>query len=211
MNRHDALGAPKEMLAEAAVLPESPIPDAAHLFHKEASPAAIAFVRRRLLRGLQGQAKSVIADLRSQGTQRGLTCSAKVKLRTLTGFLESNLHRLQYDEYLATGVIEGACRHLAKHRMKHCDRLERSGRRWKIPGPKPCSPCAPFEPTAIGKPSKTSASHTKPNACTQTPFNFNPSTGHSRQRPSENYIPERRLHPFHLASGGLRSAPKANR
>ena len=134
MNRHDALGAPKEMLAEAAVLPESPIPDAAHLFHKEASPAAIAFVRRRLLRGLQGQAKSVIADLRSQGTQRGLTCSAKVKLRTLTGFLESNLHRLQYDEYLATGVIEGACRHLAKHRMKHCDRLERSGRRWKIPG-----------------------------------------------------------------------------
>ena len=114
--------------------------DAAHLFHQEASPAAIAFVRRRLLRVLQGQAKSVIADLRSQGTQRGLVGAAKVKLRTLTGFLESNRHRLQYDEYLAagcpiaTGVIEGACRHLAKHRMKHCDRLERSGRRWKIPG-----------------------------------------------------------------------------
>ena len=108
--------------------------DAAHLFHKEASPAAIAFVRHRLLRVLQGQAKSVIADLRSQGTKRGLAGSTKVKLRTLTGFLESNLHRLKYDEYLAagcpiaTGVIEGACRHLVK------DRLERSGMRWKIPG-----------------------------------------------------------------------------
>jgi hypothetical protein len=108
--------------------------DAAHLFHKEASPEAIAFVRRRLLRVLQGQAKSVIADLRSQGTKRGLAGSAKVKLRTLTGFLESNLHRMKYDEYLAagcpiaTGVIEGACRHLVK------DRMERSGMRWKIPG-----------------------------------------------------------------------------
>ena len=114
--------------------------DAAHLFHKEASPAAIAFVRHRLLRVLQGQAKSVIADLRSQGTKRGLAGSAKVKLRTLTGFIESNLHRLKYDEYLAagcpiaTGVIEGACRHLVKDCMRHSDRMERSGMRWKIPG-----------------------------------------------------------------------------
>ena len=89
--------------------------DAAHLFHQEANPAAIAFVRHRLLRVLRGQSKSVIADLRSQGTQRGLVGAAKVKLRTLTGFLESNLHRTQYDEYLAagcpiaTGVIEDAC------------------------------------------------------------------------------------------------------
>ena len=108
--------------------------DAAHLFHREASPEAVAFVRHRLLRVLRGQAKSVIADLRSRGTKRGLAGSAKVKLRTLTGFLESNLHRMKYDDDLAagcpiaTGVIEGACRHLVK------DRMERSGMRWKIPG-----------------------------------------------------------------------------
>ena len=42
--------------------------------------------------------------------------------------------RMKYDEYLAhgfpiaTGVIEGACRHLVK------DRLERSGMRWTLSG-----------------------------------------------------------------------------
>jgi hypothetical protein len=41
---------------------------------------------------------------------------------------------MRYDEYLragypiATGVIEGACRHLVK------DRLERSGMRWTLAG-----------------------------------------------------------------------------
>ena len=41
---------------------------------------------------------------------------------------------MHYDEYLAagypiaTGVIEGACRHLVK------DRLERAGMRWILPG-----------------------------------------------------------------------------
>lgn len=108
--------------------------NAAHLFHKAASPEASAFVRHRLLRVLQGQTKSVIADLRRQGTLPKLAGHKRVKLRTRTGFLESNLHRMKYDEYLATGcpiatgVIEGACRHLVK------DRRERSGRRWKIPG-----------------------------------------------------------------------------
>ena len=41
---------------------------------------------------------------------------------------------MKYDEYLsagfpiATGVIEGACRHVIK------DRMERAGMRWKVPG-----------------------------------------------------------------------------
>ena len=41
---------------------------------------------------------------------------------------------MRYDEYLqlgcpiATGVIEGACRHVIK------DRMERAGMRWKVPG-----------------------------------------------------------------------------
>ena len=92
------------------------------------------FVRHRLLRVLPGQAKSVIADLRRQGTTRKFQGTKKQQLRRLTEFLETNLHRLRYDEYLAagypiaTGVIEGACRHLIK------DRMERTGLRWKIPG-----------------------------------------------------------------------------
>jgi len=49
-------------------------------------------------------------------------------------FWKSNTHRRKYDEDLAagypiaTGVIEGACRHLVKNRW------ERSGRRWKTLG-----------------------------------------------------------------------------
>ena len=50
------------------------------------------------------------------------------------GYFENNLHRMRYDVYLregypiATGVIEGACRHLVK------DRMERSGMRWTLDG-----------------------------------------------------------------------------
>ena len=107
---------------------------AAHLFHKEGTAEATAFVRHRLRRVLQGQAKSVIADLRRQGTTQKFQGTKKQQLRRLTEFLETNLHRLRYDEYLAagypiaTGVIEGACRHVIK------DRMERTGMRWKIPG-----------------------------------------------------------------------------
>ena len=108
--------------------------EAAHLFHAEASDAATSFVRQRLRRVLQGQAKSVIADFRRQGTTHQLRGAKRKKLDRLTGFLQANLHRMRYDEYLAkgypiaTGVIEGACRHVVK------DRMERSGMRWKIPG-----------------------------------------------------------------------------
>ena len=108
--------------------------EAAHLFHPEASAEATTFVRQRLRRVLPGQTKSVLAVLRRQATLQKLRGTKNQKLRRLTAFLEANLHRLRYDEYLAagypiaTGVIEGACRHVIK------DRLERTGLRWKIPG-----------------------------------------------------------------------------
>ncbi|TWU29145.1 hypothetical protein Poly41_67170 [Novipirellula artificiosorum] len=50
------------------------------------------------------------------------------------GYLEKNSDRMRYDEYLrrgypiASGVIEGTCRHLVK------DRMERSGMRWTLEG-----------------------------------------------------------------------------
>jgi len=108
--------------------------EAAHLFHPEGSDAATAFVRERILRVLLGQAKGVITGLRRMGTEHELRGAAAVRLRKLCGFLESNLHRMKYDQYLllgypiSTGVIEGACRHIIK------DRMERAGMRWKVPG-----------------------------------------------------------------------------
>jgi hypothetical protein len=108
--------------------------EAAHVFHKEASAEAPAFVRHHLTRILHGEAGTVIANWRRKATCQRLPSAKKKTLRTICDFLAKNKHRMRYDEYLrlgcpvATGVIEGACRHVIK------DRMERAGMRWKVPG-----------------------------------------------------------------------------
>jgi hypothetical protein len=68
------------------------------------------------------------APLRELGGQK------QQDLVRITGYLEKHRQRMRYDEYLragypiASGVIEGACRHLVK------DRMERSGMRWTLEG-----------------------------------------------------------------------------
>lgn len=107
---------------------------AAHLFHPEGSAAAEAFVRQRCLRVLRGQVAGVVQGLRKMGTEQKLTGSRKKALRQLCAYLEKNRERMRYDEYLAagypiaSGVIEGACRHLVK------DRMERAGMHWTPAG-----------------------------------------------------------------------------
>jgi hypothetical protein len=106
--------------------------EAAHLFHAEGSSEAAEFVRERMLRVLHGEANYVIGGLRQMGTKRGLKKSPREKLQTVCNYLEKNLHRMRYDEYLAagypiaSGVIEGACRYVVK------DRMERAGMRWTV-------------------------------------------------------------------------------
>jgi hypothetical protein len=108
--------------------------EAAHLFHPEGSDEATQFVRKRMLQVLQGKANAVIANLRQAGAEHGLRGARAARLRKLCKFMEKNLRRMRYHKYLrdgypiATGVIEGACRHIIK------DRMERAGMRWKIPG-----------------------------------------------------------------------------
>lgn len=93
-----------------------------------------AFARDRLLRILKGDVRGVITGLRHMATQRGLTGQKRREIDTICGYFENNIQRMRYDEYLrqgypiATGVIEGACRHLVK------DRMERSGMRWRLDG-----------------------------------------------------------------------------
>lgn len=108
---------------------------AAHVFHREGGREAEMFVRKRLLRVLHGKAAGVIRGLREMATKRGLASAGKKKtLREVCAYLEQNLARMRYDEYLAagypvaSGAIEGACRHLVK------DRMERAGMHWTIPG-----------------------------------------------------------------------------
>jgi hypothetical protein len=108
--------------------------EAAHLFHREGSAEAVGFVRDNLTRILKGEVVQVVASFRRKGTCQGLSGAKKKRLQTMCAFLTNNKHRMRYHEYLAqgfpiaTGVIEGACRHVIK------DRMERAGMRWKIPG-----------------------------------------------------------------------------
>ncbi len=96
-----------------------------------------AFARDRLLRILYGEVHGVIAGLRQMATKRGLKGDRLKQITTVCGYFEKHAHRMRYDEYLAagypiaTGVIEGACRHLVK------DRMERSGMRWRLAGAQP--------------------------------------------------------------------------
>jgi hypothetical protein len=107
---------------------------AAHVFEAEKSAAAEAFVRDRLLRVLRGEVASVVHGLRVMGGRRTLPAAKRKILRTVCNYLEKNAGRMRYDEYLkagypiASGAIEGACRHLVK------DRMERAGMHWTIPG-----------------------------------------------------------------------------
>ena len=107
---------------------------AANLFHKVGSATATKFVRDRVLRILRGEVSSVIVGLRRLGTTHGLAKKKLQTLETIINYFDKNRDKMKYDEYLtsgypiASGVIEGACRHVVK------DRLERTGMTWTIPG-----------------------------------------------------------------------------
>jgi hypothetical protein len=93
-----------------------------------------AFVEDRLLRILQGDVLGVVTGMRRMATQRGLKGEQRKEMTTVCNYLENNAKRMRYHEYLqagypiASGVIEGACRHIIK------DRMEQGGMRWTLPG-----------------------------------------------------------------------------
>jgi hypothetical protein len=100
----------------------------AHQEHQE------AFAQDRLLRILRGDVAGVITGLRRMASQRHLKGAALKAVTTVCHYFETNHQRMRYDEYLqagypiASGVIEGACRHIIK------DRMEQGGMRWTLPG-----------------------------------------------------------------------------
>ena len=107
---------------------------AAHVFYPEGSTEAEAFARERILRVLQGKVELVVRGLREMGSKRRLIGSKKKTLAKVCTYLVNNRTRMRYDEYLtkgypiASGAIEGACRHLVK------DRMERAGMHWTPAG-----------------------------------------------------------------------------
>ena len=107
---------------------------AAWALFREGDPQAEAWVRKRLLEILRGRSSVVAAGLRRSATLRGLSKQERAPLDRCANYLLKYRDYLRYDEYLAaglpiaTGVIEGACRHLVK------DRMEVTGARWGLHG-----------------------------------------------------------------------------
>jgi Uncharacterised protein family (UPF0236) len=107
---------------------------AAHCFYPEGSSEATAWVRQQCLRILQGRVSQVVKGIRQSATKRGLRGKRRETIDQLTGYLYRNREHMQYDVYLrqglpiASGCVEGACKHLIK------DRMERSGMRWTLEG-----------------------------------------------------------------------------
>lgn len=99
--------------------------------HKEHQEA---FAQDRLLRILRGEAAGVIKGMRRMASERDLKGPALQEVRAACNYFENNLDRMRYHEYLqagypiASGVIEGACRHVIKDRMEH------GGMRWTLAG-----------------------------------------------------------------------------
>lgn len=102
----------------------------AGLFASLASVAAEQQVRTWLLQVLKGKVKDVVTDMRQKGKAAKLKGTKKKELDLACGYLEKREEQMRYDEYLAagypiaSGVIEGACRHYVK------DRMERTGMSW---------------------------------------------------------------------------------
>lgn len=95
---------------------------------------AFAWLQPRLLELLRGHSSDVAAGLRRSATRRQLPAAERQPVDDCADYLLKYRHHLKYDEYLAdglpiaTGVIEGACRHLIQ------DRMDITGARWGLDG-----------------------------------------------------------------------------
>ena len=83
---------------------------------------------------LQGRGNTIVRSLRRSATLKGLSPTQREPIDQCATYLVNHAPYLHYPHYLAkgypiaTGVIEGACRHLVK------DRMEITGARWGLVG-----------------------------------------------------------------------------
>jgi hypothetical protein len=96
----------------------------------ETNEQRIEWVAHRALQMLSGETKEIIAEFRRIAQEPNRSASQREQLTKSANYFERNLPYLDYPTSLskgwpiASGVIEGACRHLVK------DRMELSGMRW---------------------------------------------------------------------------------
>ena len=107
---------------------------AAWSFFERGDPEAGKWVRERARRLLEGRSSDVAGGIRRSATKRGLSHAQRKGADKCADYLVAKRKLLHYEDYLpaglpiASGVIEGACRHLVE------DRLGITGARWTVPG-----------------------------------------------------------------------------
>ena len=107
---------------------------AAWSFHQEGDPTAEQWVHDKATAVLAGKATQVAAGLRRTATRRSLNPQKRAGADACATYLINKERYLDYPTALhngwpiATGVIEGACRHLVK------DRMDITGARWGLSG-----------------------------------------------------------------------------
>jgi hypothetical protein len=107
---------------------------AAWCFFNEGDLAAEAWVRDRALAILDGKATHVATGIRRRASTLRLSPAARTKADACAKYLINKARYLDYPQALtsgwpiATGVIEGACRHVVK------DRMDITGARWSTNG-----------------------------------------------------------------------------
>ena len=105
---------------------------AAWCFFEKGDPDVEAWISERAIRILKGECSQVAKGLRISATKQGL--AKRDGVDKCAKYLIKNKTRLKYDVALtegfpiASGVIEGACRHLIN------DRLDITGARWSLSG-----------------------------------------------------------------------------
>ncbi len=103
-------------------------------FFPEGDPAVEEWVAEKALGVLKGQASTVAASIRRKATCLDLDPQTRRNADRCADYLLAKRDYLHYHQALeegwpiATGVIEGACRHLVK------DRLDLTGSRWGLTG-----------------------------------------------------------------------------
>lgn len=107
---------------------------AAWCFYPRADVSAEKWVTERAARILEGRVSDVAAGIRRSATLQKLTGNKRKTVDTSVDYLLNHSAMMCYDIALAegwpiaTGVIEGACRHLVK------DRMDITGARWGLHG-----------------------------------------------------------------------------
>lgn len=107
---------------------------AGHAFFESGTPDLENWVTERMTMILDGKASGVARGMRRSATCQGMSADDREAIDRCAGYLIKHGHFMRYDEYLiaglpiASGVIEGACRHLIK------DRMDITGARWSLAG-----------------------------------------------------------------------------